>query len=293
MEHNIDRVHPEHIRLELARLFEAEHRALVATVPEGEALVGPLEDFVAEVAFIDALELQAVEPGAKHVPQVASTPLIRLRSLVSSRRRSSEPSIMTRSMSCGGRCQTVSRLFKHDPEPNTSVNVLYRSPGGMSLLDDYDLVRSQLAREVISASGLRGPSSALANLFRLRRTSANVMLAEDEHGFRLATFPDEMDFAFRALHLVATEAEVTREAFDSFVAKSRNVLTATVENPGFQFNAAVSDVIWPGRKLNPGSIDPALLDDVTPDWIRALYTKLFDHAGGTYVQSPVRWKRPR
>lgn len=286
MEHNIDRVHPEHIRLELARLFDAERRALVATVPEGEALVGPLEDFVAEVAFIDALELQAVEPGAKHVPQVASgdaTDPFALPGLepkaVKRTVHHDEVDVVQWSLPNG-----VEVLFKHDPEPNTSVNVLYRSPGGMSLLDDYDLVRSQLAREVISASGLRGlKSSALANLFRLHRTSANVMLAEDEHGFRLATFPDEMDFAFRALHLVATEAEVTREAFDSFVAKSRNVLTATVENPGFQFNAAVSDVIWPGRKLSPGSIDPALLDDVTPDWIRALYTKLFDHAGGTYV----------
>ena len=290
--HSLDRMQPEHIRQELARLFDADRRALVATVPKGETLVAGLETFLAEIEFIDALEVSPVVPGEKDV--IKSTgptrddpfalPGLEPAAVVATRRHP-EIGVVQWTLANG-----VEVLFKRDEQPNTPVTMRYRSSGGVSLLDDYDIVRTQLAREVIIGSGMRGlKSSALVNLFRLHRTNASVVLAEREHGFSLTTFPDELDFAFRALHLIATEAQVSTDVLESLRAKTRNVLTATVANPGFQFNAAVSDVLWPGRKLNPGSMDPDRLDDVTTDWVRQVYDKLFEHAGGTYllVAGPV------
>lgn len=284
----LSRITAEDVRIEFSRQFDAIRRNLIISVPEGESLAAALSEFEAVAAFFDdvpaPLAKAATRPadGDPVIVDAADDPFLLQglrKAAVIAERKYADIDTTQWTLDNG-----VQVLFKRDPQPNTPVVIQFRTPGGLSLLPDYDLVRVQLAREVIIASGLRGlKSSALGNLFRLHRTTTSVFLSETEHGFTVNTVPDQLDFAFRALHVVAREGQVDDDAFESVVAKSRNRLSATLANPQFQFAAARSEVLFPGAKLNIATMSTASLDAASPDWVRQLYSTLYAHASGTWV----------
>ena len=187
-------------------------------------------------------------------------------------------------------------LFKKNLQDNTPVMIRVRSPGGLSLLPDYDAARTNLARDVLLASGIRGlKGSAIRNVFSLHRTSVSVVLSESEHGYFIRTTPEELEFALRILHIMFTEVNIDDDAFAAMLAKSRTSLTGYIDTPQYKFGAEVEEVLAPGRKLNSINLRTEMLDKATPSWVESSFKSLLAHVGGTYfvISGPVNWQDVR
>jgi zinc protease len=281
----------DEINAALKARFFPQRTALVMGVPEGEKFDASLEDFKEVLARL-------TDPAAQEL--VAA---------VDSETASLDEAFVLEGLTPGKVIQSsyhesidahhlvlsnnVHVLFKKDPQENSPVRIRMRGAGGLTLLDDYDVVSGSMIREVIMSSGLRGvKGTAISNFFRLHRTNVSVFFGQTEHGLTVRTTPEEMDFALRALHIMFTEARVDQDIFDTIITKSRTGITGSIASPRFQYMADLGDVLSPGRKLNSSNIHPDLLNGITPEWIQTSVDTLFAHAGGTYftVSGPLDWQ---
>ena len=288
----LEEISIEEIQRSFVDRFEVERVSLVMGVPEGESYVAGIDEFTRVLDRLVEHEVsdvsQVVSAGAEPVPDDPFELTDLVPGEITEAREYDKIETVHLTLS-----NNAEVLFKANPQANSPVTITVRSPGGLSLIDDYDVVRAPMVREVILSSGLRGlKSSAIGNLFRVHRTFVSMFIGQTEHGFSIRTTPEELDFALRALHIIFTEAKVDRETFDTLVVKNRTVLNDAIIKPGFKFGAELSDVLAPGQKMNSSNIDPALLNKLTPEWIQTSFETLFAHAGGSYfvVSGPLDWQ---
>ncbi len=282
----------QEIHESLSDRFKAKRVALVLGVPEGEKYPSELKEFREVLTTLTGRELLKTESMvAASASEVKEDPFV-VRGLTPGEITEVRvyDAIDTTHVTLSNNAQV---LFKKNTQAETPLIINMRSPGGLSLIDDYDVVRSSMVRDVIQSSGLRGlKGSSIMNLYRFHRTSLSMSIGQTEHGLNLRTTPEDLEFGLRVLHIAFTEASVDEEIFETNVAKSRTGLTGMIESPRFKFSAEVGDVLTPGRKMNSSNIHPALLDNLTPVWIQETTNTLFSHVGGTYfiISGPVDWQ---
>lgn len=281
----------QEINASLIARFSPERTTLVMGVPKGEKFDASLEDFNEVLARLNNLkDLESVVTVETETDSPDEAFILEGVTPGEVVRSSYYESIDTHHLILSNNAHV---LFKKDLQENTPVSIQVRSAGGLTLLDNYDVVRASMIREVIMSSGLRGlKGSTISNLFRLHRTNVSMFVGQTEHGLRVRTTPEEIDFALRALHIMFMEASVDQDTFDTLITKSRTGITGAIASPRFQYMADLGDVLWPGRKLNSSNIHPDLLDGVTANWIQQSVDSLFAHAGGMYfiVSGPLDWQ---
>ena len=287
----LEEIAPEEINASLRARFLPKRTALVMGVPEGEKFAASLEDFKAVLAGLSDLEdeelVAAVDSEIDSLDEVFVLEGMTPGKVIQS---SYHEPIDAHHLVLSN---NVHVLFKKDPQENAPVRISMRGAGGLTLLDEYDVLSASMIREVMMSSGLRGvKGTAISNYFRLHRTNISMFVGQTEHGMTVRTTPEEMEFALRALHIMCTEARVDQDIFDTVIAKSRTSIIGSIASPRFQYMADLGDVLSPGRKLNSSNIRPDLLNGITAEWVQTSVDALFAHAGGTYltVSGPLDWQ---
>jgi zinc protease len=285
----------DEVKATFAQNFDPVRTSLILNMPEGEQPAEPIERFIAIANHIPA----AAKMVAANVPETGERKTAAAPTAIDDpfTIAITTPGTITAETSLDAFETTVWRLsngahvlFKPNPEENTNVTLELRSPGGLSLLPDSDIVRSRIARDVLFASGIRGVrGSDLSNRFNLHRTTGSVFMGETSHGVVVQTQPDELDFGFRVLRLMATEGAVDPTIFNAQMAKHRTLIEAALENPRFQYASEVTERIWPGRKTNMSNLTVAMLNDLSGAWIEEAYALMFESFRGSYflITGPV------
>ena len=280
-QHVLKQITPAEAQAALLRLVRSNSIGFVINVPEGQTLKEPPTAFGAAIASLqsvpdvdmtrdaeekaastekDAFALVDIQPGA-----------------ITSREHHKGYGIILK-LSNGA---TV--LFRQEDEPGKPFRIQYQAPGGAGVLNGANAVNTQVAREAVFNTGLRGlRSSALANLFRLHNTTADLAIQEGQLIAVVSSITRETDFAMRAFHIMMTEAEMDDASYTLVKEKFKTAMEAREKDEQYRFNAALREALWPDHPFNPDANNLETLSEVTPEWIHSMMERLFAHVSGGY-----------
>ena len=182
-------------------------------------------------------------------------------------------------------------VFKSTDVASTPVLINTVFPGGLSLIPNVTESRATLAGTAVTASGMRGiRDSALINLFNLHRTAARGFRLEKEAVITMRSVPEEIDFAFRALYiLLEGKPKVDIDVLEITRQKVTTNITASVQQPQFQYLHQTNEAIWPGRIFGNLNLSVDELTIVDADWVNAMSERLWRNVNGAWflISGPI------
>lgn len=281
-QHVLKQITPAEAQAALLNLVRSNSIGFVINVPEGQKLKEQPAAFGAAIASLQSMpdidmttgtQDEAIDNGAD--PFELTTD-IGPGTIVSREHHKGYGTILK--LSNGA---TV--LFRQEDEPGKPFRIQYQAPGGAAVLNAANAVNTQVAREAVFNTGLRGlRSSALANLFRLHNTTADLAVQEGQVIAIVTSITRETDFAMRAFHIMMTEASMDDASFNLVRDKFKTAMEAREKDEQYRFNAALREALWPEHPFNPDANNLETLAEVTPEWIHGMMKHLFAHVSGGY-----------
>ena len=153
----LEEIAPEEINASLRARFLPKRTALVMGVPEGEKFAASLEDFKAVLAGLSDLEdeelVAAVDSEIDSLDEVFVLEGMTPGKVIQS---SYHEPIDAHHLVLSN---NVHVLFKKDPQENAPVRISMRGAGGLTLLDEYDVLSASMIREAVSYTHLTLPTT--------------------------------------------------------------------------------------------------------------------------------------
>ncbi len=226
---NIPGIAIEEINALSAKYLRNDNRVIVAVAPEKdgsnlpgeqqllamlhrapEKHVSPYIDSLTGVELIDDLPKEGSIVSEKSIPEIGVTELV---------------------LSNGATVILKPTDFKND-----EILMTAWSPGGSSLYSDDDYQSASNADAIVNECGVGNFSPTdLQKILAGKTASVRPFIATLSEGLNGNCTPKDMETMFQLLHLYCTRPNESRDLFDSYLEKSRELYKNLLANPNYYF----------------------------------------------------------
>lgn len=128
--------------------------------------------------------------------------------------------------------------FKNTNFKDDEITFRAFSKGGSSVMNDKDFVSGRYADDIINNSGISNfDMTTLRKMTSSKHFSVSPTIGELTEGFRGSSNTEDFEEMLQMLHLYFTQPRVDKEAFESWMAKTKDALVNSKRNP----NSVLSD----------------------------------------------------
>ena len=153
------------------------------------------------------------------------------------------------------------------------------SKGGTSLFKDEDVLQFSLMNQVVPLGGLGNFNAIdLDKVLAGKMASASAFVNTNSEGLKGACAPKDLETMLQLVYLRFTAPRMDKDAFDSFITRSKAAQANREANPQTALSDTVSVAMY---NHHPRALDlkAEMFDDVDYDKIMALYKDRFAEAG--------------
>lgn len=177
-------------------------------------------------------------------------------------------------LSNGARVLVKPTDFKAD-----QIAVRGESPGGMTLVDDKDLISGVFATSLVQASGYGAfDATALQQRLAGKFVSLSAQIGEEQESIGGLTTPKDLESFLQVLHLAVAAPRLDSAAVEAFVGRVRNALANRDAVPAAVFTDSMTQTL---ARHSPRSrpLTAARLVELDPRRALAIYRERFANMG--------------
>lgn len=254
-----------------------QSRVILVSGPEGTGTELPGQDEL--LAIYEKVRAQPLEP---FVDQVLDEPLMAAQPVpgaVASERVIAELGVTEWRLANGVRVVAKPTTFKAEEVLLTAF-----SPGGNSVVQDFDFNSTVFATAMLGESGLgRFSAVELAKALSGRRVGAQPYIAELEEGFNGGAATADLETLFQLIHLHFTAPRADQEAVSTFLDKIKAFVAHRLESPEAVFMDKMTEALSQNhRRRQP--VTAEVIDEIDLATAERIYRERFaDASDFTFV----------
>lgn len=217
----------------IASAVRSEGRVVTMAIPANAGFTVPTEADVTKL--LAAVESTTIEPYVDEA--VASSLLENLppAGTITKREQIADVDATRLTLSNGIVVYTKKTDFKND-----EISVSASSWGGTNYHPVEDIFTSSLAASIVDQGGIANvDATMLQKMLAGKQVGISPFIGEDSEGFSGQTTPKDMSSFFELLHLYFTKPRKDKDAFTSFVQRTRTALENRGKNPDAVFGDSV------------------------------------------------------
>lgn len=133
-------------------------------------------------------------------------------------------------------------LIKSTDFKNDEIIFRAISPGGHSKFSDDEFESAQFAAAIIASSGIgKIDQTTLDKKLADKVVSVRPWISETHEGFRGQCSPEDLEVLLQLVHLYCTKPRQDKEAFESFVKKTRGWMELQGNSPEYHFQKTINN----------------------------------------------------
>lgn len=243
----------------------------LAMYPEKEGIVVPTADqFKKAVAAAKTAKLEAYVDNVKDEPLVAEMP-------------KKGKIVKETPADFGYTCWTLSNgarvFFKHTDFNDSEIRFTANSFGGLSLVDQKDLVNASLLGTIIQSTGIGNFNSVeLGKKMAGKNVSCNVDLGSLTEILGGSSTPKDLRTLFELIYLRFQEPANDVEGYNNVISYLKSTLANAEKNPETAFSDSLNTTYY-GNNPRKQSLKLKDLDKADYQTIRRIYSERFKSAG--------------
>jgi zinc protease len=158
------------------------------------------------------------------------------------------------------------------------------SKGGSSLVPESDYLNGEYAAQIINSSGIADfNNTALQKILAGKYVGISPYIDDLSEGFNGATSPKDIETLMQLLHLYFTSPHKDKEAFDSFITRTKQWVDDSKRNPTTDFKETIS-YIMSGNDPRNKPITKEMIEGLNLDKAFTIYQQRFaDASDFTFV----------
>lgn len=176
---------------------------------------------------------------------------------------------------------------------NDEVLVTAFSPGGLSLVDDEDLVAGQTAAMLVGQSGLGDYDlTQLRKKLAGRIAAVGAFLNETSEGLSGSASPRDLETLFQLIHLTFTRPRADQRVFSAIQTNLREQVRNRLNDPAEVFADELERVLYGGHPRHR-LLDEAWIRRMDPERSLAIFRDRFANAGDFHFLFVGRFDPPQ
>lgn len=249
-----------------------ENRVVMVAVPDAPGYVVPTESQIKELlAAVEGKTITAYVDDAPAKPLMPTKPKA---GSITKKETIGDIDAVKLTLSNGAVVFYKKTDFKND-------EVLFHATswGGTNMVSVADLPSASNAASIVDLGGIADvDASALQKMLAGKTIGISPYIGAEAEGFEGSTTPKDMETFFELLHLYFTSPRKDKDAFTSFIQKSRTALENKGKNPEAVFGDTVLVTMTQySPRVQPMTV--ATLDKINLDKAYDIYRQRFASAG--------------
>lgn len=248
------------------------NRVVIVTAPEKDTESLPTEsELLALFDTVADMEIEPYEEG--DLPEVLLSQLPEPGKVVD-QSFNEEVNVTSMTLSNG---MTVH--FKPTEFKNDEILFTGSSKGGTSLYPDEDHYSASYASVLVNIMGVGDFSpSNLRKVLAGKNVSVTPNIGTYGENISGSTSPRDLELSLQLIHLYFTAPRMDEELVSVYFENQKNQLASAQNNPDFQFNKRLNEIVNDGNLRGMGIYDPEKLDLVDVDRGLEIYRDRFANA---------------
>lgn len=248
------------------------NRVVIVTAPEKDAASLPTEsDLLDLFNAVASIEIEPYEEG--DLPDALMSQLPDPGKVVD-QSVNEEVNVTSMTLSNG---MTVH--FKPTEYKNDEILFTGSSKGGTSLYGDEDHYSASYASVLVNIMGVGEFSpSNLRKILAGKNVSVTPNIGTYGENISGSTSPRDLELSLQLIHLYFTAPRMDRELVSVYFENQKNQLASAQNNPDFQFNKRLNEIVNDGNLRGMGIYDPEKLDLIDVDRGLEIYNDRFANA---------------
>lgn len=248
------------------------NRVVIVTAPEKDAASLPTEsDLLDLFNAVASIEIEPYEEG--DLPDALMSQLPDPGKVVD-QSVNEEVNVTSMTLSNG---MTV--YFKPTEYKNDEILFTGSSKGGTSLYGEEDHYSASYASVLVNIMGVGEFSpSNLRKILAGKNVSVTPNIGTYGENISGSTSPRDLELSLQLIHLYFTAPRMDRELVSVYFENQKNQLASAQNNPDFQFNKRLNEIVNDGNLRGMGIYDPEKLDLIDVDRGLEIYNDRFANA---------------
>jgi zinc protease len=153
------------------------------------------------------------------------------------------------------------------------------SKGGSSLVDDKDAINIKTINDVISVGGVGNFSATdLPKILAGKKASVSASVGTDTESLNGTCSPKDLEPMMQLLYLTATAPRMDNEAFQSYISRTKAMMSNMEAQPMVAFSDSLTAAIY-GKNPRAQRLNSSMMDKVDYARIMEIYKQRFANIG--------------